>query len=90
MKCYNRFRINQLTVWLQCESKKLYVIWVTSAICYPSHSKVYWNMCPSNSKIDLYEQYQKEMKKIVSDTNKKTQTILKKLKDQSKPEVGSV
>jgi len=47
-------------------------------------------MSTSNRKIDSEEQYQKEMKKILSDINKKTQTTLKKLKEQSKPEVGSV
>ncbi|MCH8086189.1 MAG: hypothetical protein QQN46_04380 [Nitrosopumilus sp.] len=47
-------------------------------------------MSTSNRKIDSDEQYQKEMKKVVSDINKKTQTMLKKLKKQSKPEVGSV
>ncbi|MEK0346445.1 MAG: hypothetical protein QQN65_06400 [Nitrosopumilus sp.] len=47
-------------------------------------------MSASNCKINSDEQYQKEMKKVVSDINKKTQTMLKKLKKQSKPEVGSV
>ena len=47
-------------------------------------------MCPSDSKIDLDEQYQKEMEELISDLNIKTQAWLKKLKDQSgKPEVGS-
>jgi len=46
-------------------------------------------MYPADSKIDSGEQYQKEMKKLISDVNKKTQVMLKKLKDQSsKPEVG--
>jgi len=36
-------------------------------------------MSTSNRKIDSEEQYQKEMKKILSDINKKTQTTLKKL-----------
>lgn len=43
-----------------------------------------------DNKINSDEQYQKEMEKLVSEINKKTQTMLKKLKDQSKPEVGSV
>ena len=47
-------------------------------------------MCPSDSKIDSDEQYQKEMENLVSEINKKTQTMLKKLKDQSKPELGSM
>ena len=47
-------------------------------------------MFPSDSKIDLDEQYQKEMEELISDHNIKTQAWLKKLKDQSKPEVGSI
>ena len=47
-------------------------------------------MCPSNSKIDSDEQYQKEMEKLISETNKKTKKMLEKLKNQSKPEVGSI
>jgi len=47
-------------------------------------------MYPSDSKIDSDKQYQKEMEKLVSEVNKKTQTMLKKLKDQSKPELGSM
>ena len=47
-------------------------------------------MYPSDSKIDSDKQYQKEMEKLVSEVNKKTQTMLKKLKGQSKPEVGSI
>jgi len=47
-------------------------------------------MYQSDNKIDFDEQYQKEMKKILFEINKKSQKMLKKLKDQSKPEVGSV
>ena len=47
-------------------------------------------MYQSDNKIDLDEQYKKEMEKLVSEVNKKTQTMLKKLKDQSKPKVGSI
>ena len=47
-------------------------------------------MYQSDNKIDLDEQYQKEMKKLLSEVNKKSQKTMKKLKDQSKPEVGSV
>ena len=43
-----------------------------------------------DNKIDSHKQYQKEMKKLVSEVNKKAQTMLKKLTEQSKPEVGSV
>jgi len=42
-----------------------------------------------DSKIDSDKQYQKEMKELMSEINKKTQAMLKKLKEQSKPEVGS-
>ncbi len=47
-------------------------------------------MYQSVNKIDSSGQYQKEMEKLVSEVNKKTQTMLKKLKEQSKPEVGSI
>ncbi len=47
-------------------------------------------MYQSDNKIDLDEQYQKEMKKLLFEINKKSQKKLKKLKDQSKPEVGSL
>ena len=47
-------------------------------------------MYPSDSKIDPDEEYQKEMEKLVSEVSKKTQEMLKKLKEQSKPEVGSI
>jgi len=47
-------------------------------------------MYQSDNKIDLDEQYQKEMKKLLFEINKKSQKMLKKLKDQSKPEVGSL
>ena len=33
--------------------------------------------------------YQKEMNELLSETNKKAKVLLKKLKDQSKPELGS-
>ena len=48
-------------------------------------------MGTSESKVDFDEQYQKEMKKLVSEINEQTQEMFKKLKDQSgKPEVGSI
>jgi len=47
-------------------------------------------MYQSDSKIDSDELYQKEREKLISEINKKSQKMLKKLKDQSKPEVGSV
>ncbi len=36
-----------------------------------------------DSKLDLYEQYRQEMKKIISETNKKTQAMFKELKVQT-------
>jgi len=48
-------------------------------------------MCSSDSKIDFDEQYQKEMKKLVSEINEQTQVMFKKLKDQiGNPELGSM
>jgi len=47
-------------------------------------------MYQPDNKFDSNEQYQKEMENLVSEVNKKTQTMLKKLKEQSKPEVGSI
>jgi len=49
-----------------------------------------YNMYQSDNKIDSDELYQKEREKLISEINKKSQKMLKKLKDQSKPEVGSV
>jgi len=47
-------------------------------------------MGTSESKVDFDEQYQKEMKKLVSEINEQTQEMFKKLKDEvAKPEVGS-
>ena len=42
-------------------------------------------MYPSDNKIDSDEEYQKEMENLVSEVNKKTQKMFKKLKGQSKP-----
>ena len=48
-------------------------------------------MYRSDNKIDLDEQYQKEMKKLVSEINEQTQEMFKKLKDQTgKPELGAM
>jgi len=55
-----------------------------------SYTILRYNMYQSDSKIDSDELYQKEREKLISEINKKSQKMLKKLKDQSKPEVGSV
>ncbi len=44
-------------------------------------------MYPSDNKIDLDEVYQKEMENLVSEVNKNTQKMFKKLKKQSKPQI---
>ncbi len=43
-------------------------------------------MYPSDNKIDLDEEYQKEMENLVSEVNKNTQKMFKKLKEQSRPQ----
>ena len=45
-------------------------------------------MYPSDNKIDLDEVYQKEMENLVSEVNKNTQKMLKKLKEQPEPELN--
>ena len=44
-------------------------------------------MYPSDNKIDSDEVYQKEMENLVSEVNKNTQKMFKKLKEQSKPQI---
>ena len=45
-------------------------------------------MYPSDNKIDSNEVYQKEMEKLVSEVNKNTQKMFKKLKEQPEPKLN--